>query len=227
MKIINKKFSYEDTHRLVDNRLEKKCRICENWFICTEEYFYKNKSNKSDGLHTYCKKCASIKAQQWQADNPERWHFNKFNFFKTKKFRIWSDKNNKAMREFQSEWRRNNKDKCKEYQNKRKMHKTHNITDDELNILYEYANYACMYCGMSEEKARGIYSEKLHKDHAYNNGSDGIENCVLCCKGCNSSKHTLNWDEWYTTDNKRYAEERYEKIKQWLEYFDNSISKCE
>ena len=37
----------------------------------TSEFFYKNKSNKTDGLYPYCKRCAIIKSGKWNKENPE------------------------------------------------------------------------------------------------------------------------------------------------------------
>ena len=122
------------------------------------------------------------------------------------------------MKEYNKEWRRLNKDKIKQY-NLERSHKSHDITNEELLELYDYADHSCMYCGRSENEALEIYNQKLHKDHAYNEGSNGIDNCILACKGCNCRKHTKDWDEWYTEDNPLYDETRFWKITKWLEGF--------
>jgi 5-methylcytosine-specific restriction endonuclease McrA len=72
---------------------------------------------------------------------------------------------------------------------------------------------------MSEEDAIKKYKNRLHRDHAYNEGSNKIDNCVLACKGCNDSKRKKDWDEWYTEDNKRFSQERFDKIVEWLSKF--------
>lgn len=105
------------------------------------------------------------------------------------------------------------------------MHKQHKISKQELAILYNYANNSCMYCGISEAKAKELYRQKLHKDHAVNEGSNKIDNCILACKSCNSSKHKMNWDEWYIPENPIYNIERYNKIRNWLNNWEKYIHK--
>ena len=68
------KSSYEETHKIIDGIEYKVCKgICGEWYPMSNEYFYKNKSNKTDGYHTYCKVCASKKSRQWEIDNPEKY----------------------------------------------------------------------------------------------------------------------------------------------------------
>jgi 5-methylcytosine-specific restriction endonuclease McrA len=76
-----------------------------------------------------------------------------------------------------------------------------------------------MYCGMTEVEAKQKFNERLHRDHAYNNGSNEIDNCILACKSCNCTKHKRDWDEWYTSELEFYSEERKNKIEQWLNKF--------
>jgi 5-methylcytosine-specific restriction endonuclease McrA len=120
-------------------------------------------------------------------------------------------------------WRKNNPDKVSVYNKTYQQHKKHNISNKELKDIYEYANFSCMYCGISEKEHLEIFKEKLHKEHAINDGSNGIDNCVLACKRCNSEKHTEDWDQWYNSNNiliqEFYTEERKIKIQQWLDKF--------
>lgn len=106
----------------------------------------------------------------------------------------------------------------KEYRENRKYSKEHNITKEEIDLIYEFSEYSCMYCGISEEEAVDKYRQKLHRDHAINNGTDGIENCILACKGCNSSKNSKDWDEWYLSS-ECFNEDRFMLIIEWLENF--------
>jgi hypothetical protein len=52
-----------------------------------------------------------------------------------------------------------------------------------------------MYCGMSEEEAKKEFGCRLFRDHFENEGSNGVDNCILCCKRCSSSKHTKPFEE--------------------------------
>jgi hypothetical protein len=44
----------------------KQCTRCFEWFECTADNFYVNKTNKTDRLMPYCKKCCYRKALDWQ-----------------------------------------------------------------------------------------------------------------------------------------------------------------
>lgn len=202
----------------------KECKICNESFAATIEYFYKNKSSK-DGLNPYCKQCTINKSKKYQKDNPEwsveyskKAYQRKEQYFKDKAIR-WSRENEERAKGLQKEWRQNNPEKLKEYREERLFHKKHEISDDELNELYQYANHCCMYCGINETESLQLYNQKLHKDHAYNDGSNGIDNCILACKSCNSSKRDKDWIEWFTSDNPKYTDERYIMISEWLSKF--------
>jgi hypothetical protein len=187
--------------------------------------FYSYNKTKKDGTeytyyYPYCKECASNKSYQWALDNPEKYKKSRHKYNKSEKSRKHFYEFGKQYREDgrRKEWEQNNKDKLKQY-GLNHIHKTHDITDDEINQLYEYCNASCMYCGMAEEEHKEIYGQKLHKDHAYNEGSNGIDNCILACKSCNSSKRGNDWNEWYAPENPRYSEEKFLRITQWLDEF--------
>lgn len=185
-----------------------------------DEHFYKNKSNSIDGYSTRCKRCEIKQSWNWIQNNYEQFNETRKNgYFQTEKFREWMKRNFVQKRQRMKEWRQENKDKVNSYNKKREQNKTHEISKEDLEILYEYAESKCMYCDMTEEYSLYYYGEKLHKDHAYNNGSNGIDNCILACKGCNCSKHTKDWDEWFTPENPIYDEVNYNKIKAWLDSF--------
>lgn len=52
---------------------------------------------------------------------------------------------------------------------------------------------ACVVCGMTEEEHKARYGISLHVDHirplSDGNGLD-VDNCVILCRSCNSSKGT-------------------------------------
>jgi hypothetical protein len=214
-----KQFNYNKCHKIINGVLHKQCSICKNWFPCTEEFFYTNKTNKNDGLKPYCKECEKNKNYERILNNYSDFKLYYKKYTQGEKHKKYRQKNHEMMKDWLAEWRRQNPDKCKEYRDSRKMHKDHEITEEELKVLYDYADSKCMYCGITEKQAIKKYKQKLHKDHAYNNGSNRIDNCVLACKGCNSDKHDKDWNEWFTSDNPRYTVERYNAIKEWLEMF--------
>lgn len=85
---------YNEQHKIIDNILYKKCNKHniyfpneDEWILCDEEHFYKNKSNGLDGLYPICKKCDKIKSinyikankneccqrrKNWYRDNKEK-----------------------------------------------------------------------------------------------------------------------------------------------------------
>ncbi|RNB59425.1 hypothetical protein EDM57_04595 [Brevibacillus gelatini] len=224
-KLERKLKKYKETHKSLNGIDYKLCNKCGDWFPSTDEYFYRNKSNSIDGLHPSCKQCAIIKSIIRQNENPEAIkayakenYRNKVQYYKDK-FNRWVNNNPERIKQLTKDWRQNNREKLKEYRIERELHKKHDISDEELNELYAYCNSSCMYCGITEEESVEKYGHKLHKDHAINDGSNGIENCILACKSCNSSKRNKDWDVWFTTENPKYTQERFVKIKEWLDKF--------
>lgn len=207
--------------RVINNVKFKKCLICEEWIELNEENFYISKSGK-DGFHPYCKICAIRKSKKYQDDNKAKVSEYSKQIYKEKeqyykdKAKRWNNQNTEHSKDLKQKWRRGNKNKLKDYRIKRLFHKSHDISEDEIRLIYSYSNSCCMYCGITEEEAIEKYQNKLHKDHADNFGSDGIENCILACKGCNSSKHDKDWEEWFINSN-MYDEERKKAIAYWLD----------
>lgn len=215
---------YEENHREVNDVLEKKCNIHdiytpdENpWLPCTDEYFYKTK-NKTDCLSPWCKQCTIKKSGKWQNENKEQAYENIYRFKKTPKWHEYNYNYGQGRKGEIKQYKKEHPEKTKQY-NKNHSRKKHDISKEELDDLYTYTKFSCMYCGITEEESLKTYKQHLHKDHAYNDGSNGIENCVLACKRCNSLKHTKDWDEWFIPTNKLFNQDRYDKIKNWLNLF--------
>lgn len=138
---------------------------------------------------------------------------------KTDGFKKYSKRNTEEFKDYMVTWRKENKDKISVYSKKYSEEKTHIITKKELSLLYAYCKGLCMYCGMSELEAKDTYGKKLFKDHFYNEGSNGIDNCILCCNGCSSSKRDHDFEEWYIENNPVYSEERYKNVLEWIHSF--------
>lgn len=203
----------------------KTCNQCnETRELTTDNFYYERKSSKKRGEYVYwnpkCIICVRRNSVDWCMENRERFEKRRReNYWGTAKFKAWKAKNNEEMKSFMQKWRRENKDKVKQYNTKRREHKDHEISKEEIEVLYQYSNYSCMYCGLTEEEHISLFKQRLHRDHAYNYGSNGIDNCILSCKRCNSSKHDKDWDEWYAEKNDNYNEERHMKILCWLNQF--------
>jgi 5-methylcytosine-specific restriction endonuclease McrA len=191
----------------------KKCPICENSFPATTDYFYMMGNGK---LFTYCKPCASKKADEWQKNNHDKMlvHFDKENK-KPSKIKMKRELSKKRrLRGEDKIWQQNNKEKIKEY-NKKYKNKRHNITKEEWDYCLEYFNHQCAYCGITEEKAKEKYKQYLHKEHVDHNGNSTIDNCVPACKSCNSLKWTMELIFWYKQQ-EFFNQARLEKIYKWI-----------
>ena len=219
-------YPYEQYHKYINGVLYKKCVYHEEyfpnedpWFECTNEFFYINPKNKSDGLCPACIKCSRLKSRQWQIDNPERYKetcYKKNRNPNPKTKETWK-KNAKRQRKngYRREWLLKNKDKILIY-NLKRMNKKHNITNKEWESCLKYFNYSCAYCGTTLEEHLEKFKERLHKEHVNPNGSNELDNCVPSCKFCNSSKYYYTLEEWYNKKNIIFSQERYNKIIRWI-----------
>jgi hypothetical protein len=212
---------YDKVHRINNSKLEKLCTICNDWYPCTLEYFYKNKSNGMDGLSPWCKVCSIKKSQKNQNENLKRVKQYDQNYYQKNKERKdeihnkWVDENEEYYKTYRKKYQKNNLSKWKEY-GSRYSNKQHKISSKEWEACKQYFNYECAYCGMSESKAKEIYGQNLHKEHADCNGSDDLSNCVPSCKLCNIRKHRDNLEEWYSKQ-EFFDNDKLNKIHKWLD----------
>jgi hypothetical protein len=200
-----------------------KCKIClecEEYFPMTNEYFYKNNSNKKDGLNTYCIPCVFKRAQKWVDDHPKKYKEQKLRKVanKTDIQRQRSRDAAKKNREegYTKRYQQEHKDKIHKYNKDRQTHKQHDITDQEWFDCLDFFNNTCAYCGLSERDQVKLYGEQFHKEHVDHNGSNYIDNCVPSCTSCNTSKHTFGFNEWYNENNSIFTKRRYNKIVHWM-----------
>jgi hypothetical protein len=164
-----------------------------------------------------CKECIRSKNKQWVKNNPEKRVIGNRGYQHTPKC-----KEAKRIREQKRrdrgeniKWQQNNREKIKEYNEKRK-HKNHNISKKEWIRCKQYFDNSCAYCGMNFEDHKKKFNQDLHKEHVEHEGASDISNCVPSCKPCNSSKKEELLDIWYNKSNKNYTEERYDKILKWV-----------
>jgi hypothetical protein len=222
------KYKYEEYHKVIDEILYKKCATHEEifkeekWFPCTNEYFYKNDKNKSDGISPTCKECEKKRARKWAIENPEKKRESVRKNRKAPETRAYHRKKGKRQRDtgWRAEWEKKNKDKLYEYSQNRK-HKKHDITNLEWEACKKYFDYKCAYCGLPLSEHYRTYAKKLqkidfHKDHADNKGKNDITNCIPSCGTCNDSKWKFTLDEWYNKNNINFTQERLDKIIKWL-----------
>lgn len=211
----NKK--YQQTHKIIDDIDHKICSMCKEWKPSTEEYFYKNKSNKTDGLHPWCKKCA-VKRNTEGRDLDRANELNKHYYRtreKTRQIRKRVMDERRVNGQYR-EWQRNNPEKIKSYNLKRSKNKTHVISEFEWEYCKSYFNYECAYCGMTEKIHKEMHNQQLHREHVVHEGANDLSNCIPACRSCNSAKHVFTLEEWYSEQNINYTEFRYNKINKWL-----------
>jgi len=200
------------------------CKACTK---CGEnkplsEYYSSKKNSKTKGDYVYyhptCKECDIKKSSKWLKDNNERHNELCKKYYKENAHnRRQNIKNSERKRRANGkyvDWQRNNKDKIKKYREDRRE-KKHTFTINKWKECLEFFGNSCAYCGMSEEEHKDKYNQVLHKEHVDHNGSNGIDNCVPSCKICNSSKHTSEMEEWYSSKS-FFSKRRLNKIHKWI-----------
>jgi len=214
----NSNEKWNKTHKIKDGVDYKICNQCNEYLPSTNEYFYINKTNKTDGLYPYCIECAILKSKEWNKDNPEQYQKLKEKHNANRPMnqimstRLSSHRRRKSGKH--KEWQRGNPDKIKLYNS---MKHKHNITRDEWFACLDYFDWCCAYCNCSYKEHIIKVGEQLHKDHVNHDGHDYIDNCVPACKSCNTSKHNKEFANWYNKYNINFSESRLKKIIDWVE----------
>lgn len=207
---------YKETHKVIDCVDHKLCSVCKEWLPCNDDYFYRNKGNKTDGYNPYCTKCTSKKAMQWNKDNPERAKitYKKRDSKPERKIKAIIFNKRRIKNGKLKEWQIKNPDKLRRYS---LQHRDHDISKLEWEKCKSYFNNECAYCGMTEKEHKKLFKQQLHKEHVEHDGANDISNCIPACKTCNSSKRTYTLEEWYAEDKSFYQVDRLNKIIKWLE----------
>lgn len=83
----------------------------------------------------------------------------------------------------------------------------------EFNVAKIKNNNYCWYCG------KEIEPSKLTKDHVFprcKGGADDMDNIIMVCKTCNSSKGKMDLFEWYEE-----VRQEWPPINVWVHYLKN------
>lgn len=83
----------------------------------------------------------------------------------------------------------------------------------EFNIEKIKTNNYCWYCGKEMEPSQ------LTKDHVFpriKSGRDSLDNIIMVCKTCNSSKGKMDLFEWYEK-----VRDEWPPINVWVHYLKN------
>lgn len=216
------KVFYEDNHKVIDGIEYKKCKWdCNDWYPMTEEYFHKNKSNKTDGFHSYCKVCTRRKSLDYRNTHLEQARATTYKHYIDNKEKYvesrnqWMSDNKERYREYYKGFQKENAAYFSKYNKERMQNKTHEISDQEWLDCLRYFNYECAYCGINETEAKSLHKKKLHKEHVNSEGSNDLSNAAPACTPCNSSKWAHPMEEWYRS-RMFFEEEKLNKIYRWL-----------
>lgn len=227
---VRSKLTYEESHKMINGVEHKLCRICEIFKPMNIDYFYKQKSNLSDGFDSYCKECTKAKAMSHYNLVKETDDYKKYksNWYQDNRDRVLADRkiyrreNKKRIAAYTKWYQENHKEKMRGYQIDRKK-KKHRINKFEWEECKSFFNNACAYCGLPFEDHKVMHRQDLHKEHVIHEGRNDILNCVPSCRSCNSSKHIYSLNSWYNERHPYYSVERYLKIYQWIRYESKKI----
>jgi len=198
----------------------KECSICHLPFPRNKDYFYENKSNKSDGLYPFCKSCCIKKSRKWRIENLTKEDLSEINRVqnsrperKVRNQKCWTAR---RIAGYPKEYYDKNKEKFENYRNKWNQ-KRHTISKKEWTLCKEYFRNSCAYCGLVIENHRKLYNQDFHREHVDDDGASDLSNCVPSCKNCNSQKWKFELDIWYNKENVNFKIERYNRISKWIQ----------
>lgn len=202
----------------------KPCCMCKEELEYKEFYFKEviDIENKKEYIFSpRCIKCNKKHAIIWNNENIEKKRESCRKNSRKPNIRKYHKELCERQREsgWTREYYHKNKGKHRAYTIKYESHKHHTISEKDWIICKEFFEYRCGYCGMTEVEHKDKHHQQLHKEHAYNEGDNGISNCVPSCVSCNSAKKKVDWIDWYIPDNPKYEQQRYNKIVEWLENY--------
>lgn len=118
----------------------KRCIVCK--VNKSQNEFYKNKSNKTDGLQASCIVCYKSKVKDRKKQNPRKFYLKN------------------------REWVKNNPQKNKSHQLKH----IYGITLEEYNKMLEKQNNCCAICNVTLNEHLQTYGKYLSVDHDHKTG---------------------------------------------------------
>lgn len=202
----------------------KKCCICLKEKLTTD---FGLRKNRKYSLNSQCKQCINLKSKKYREENREKvletqkesYKRNKKNRleknkeYKNKnKDKIKIDNNNycKKRRKEDIQFKKMENIRAKNRINLKRAIKYYNEGKNEnlpskspsrlLLKLYEIQNNICAYCNND-------MTDNIHIDHIIplsKNGSNEVDNLILCCSTCNLSKNNKDLDVWLNECNMDY-----------------------
>ena len=207
---------------------------------CRKEYKKKWKENNREHVrevdkiwYEKNKERRSEYNKQWDKDNAEhrkrlRREWQKENHKYNPEYpKQWKLKNKDKIKAWSKKWRENNSDKIRRDKQKRKAllkKLPSQLSVEQWNIVLNYFNNECAYCGISEEEHLEKYGQRLHQEHfapLVYGGEYTHNNIITSCRSCNSSKSNKDFFKWYPTY-KHYNKQREKFILEYLGYTKNT-----
>lgn len=224
----------------MDKTDSKVCTKCNIEKPNTFEYFNKTKNGKTISM---CRECKKIYRKNYRQENKEKLK----EYFTNKNKERWSNIEEREKEKLRiAAWRKENKEHIKQYRQENKERDrecakewrkteignqlskatvkkrrdkikqlTNTFTNKEWETCKNFFNNQCAYCGMTK---------KLEHEHFVTVSEGGeytSKNILPSCRQCNTSKHTLNFFEWYVSY-KYYSYERMMKIAEYFKSIENT-----
>jgi len=174
----NKERAHENSRKWREANKERCKENNSKWYI----------ANREDAIR---------RASQWQVVNRERHaeFTRKWNTANRERMIHYRIANKERRTEYQQKWRVANRERSNSYGRnrdalKRNAEGCHSAAD--IQQQYKAQKGKCYYCGVKVGKT-------YHVDHVIplsRGGSNGIENLVIACPGCNLSKKDKLPHEW-------------------------------
>lgn len=181
------------------------CNFCKE--IKDIKEFVKSKYCKY-GIKKYCKKCHCEKQKKRRLENIEthiaKGKISNKKYYEKNKEKIIKRTANNAINRLKNdkEYRkitylrsanRSNLKRAIKYYLEGKTDKLPSKSPSKMLLkLYEIQNHICPYCNND-------MTDNIHIDHIIplsKNGSNEVENLILCCSNCNLSKYDKNLNLW-------------------------------
>ena len=240
----NRKYHYENQERIQKRRKEYYENNKEILSEKGKEYRERN-ADKIKARREGNKECIREYNRRYRLENPDYFKEYKetnADYIKEQNKKYYQE-NKERIREYRREYLRKNIDKKREYAREHReknpewykeyykwYHKENpdkrsvwwqarrarqeslvsDFTNDEWKSAQEHFDNRCAYCGNET---------KLTQDHFIPVSAGGgytKSNIIPACGACNSSKHDVEFEDWYRR-NEHYSPERESKIWQYLE----------
>jgi 5-methylcytosine-specific restriction endonuclease McrA len=129
--------------------------------------------------------------EDWRRNNPEK---------ALAIGKKWRDNNPEKAHAACKKWSENNHEKVLAYSrnyDSRKRSNEGSHTDRDIRDIFDFQNGLCRYCDRQLYYIRRGYVVD-HVMPVSLGGSNGPENLVISCQSCNSKKHAMHPDDWFS-----------------------------